>query len=780
MVDYGTHNTEDGNSYLYFNDLPETEDFISDNAEAISYALERREEVADVAIIEEKEGNFFSVNFEIDYCPNIDEETRQEIEAESRDWDENKNTDLTDILNQTELGGAKQRFNNNIAAIKLVNKLYSENRNPTDAEKKVLARFVGWGGLSQAFDENNESWQKEYKELKELLPIADYEQAKGSTLNAYYTDKKVIDGIYAGLERLGVKGNNRILEPSMGTGNFFGFMPQEIANGSKLYGVELDNLTGMIATKLYPQANVQIKGFEDTSFPNCKFDVVVGNVPFGGYGVADSDYNRYNFKVHDYFLAKSIDKVKPNGLVAIVTSKGTMDKLNTSARKYVAERAELLGAIRLPNTAFKQTAGTEAVADILFFRKRNERKSDLTDEQWLSTGKTEEGFEINNYFIKHPEMVLGMLAEETGLYGGVDVTVKDDGRDLSEAIKTAIQNLPQGIYVNPEIAPEDDASEVDYNVKPMCYKTESGRLFMRVGEEMVEQPIPVFPKDAYQRIKAMIDLRESLHHILDIQIQGCSDEVLQREQIKLNAQYDRFVRQYGNINSQTNTRLFRDDGDSALLFACEDIDEETKAITKADIFNKRTIRPYVVPTSTDDCFEALQISKNERGKVDIAYQGGHFIAMTGDDYGNTELKSFDTPEMKAILESKLEKRTEWKGAGTGVEGLSLLDDREVLDKAFASKNGEKIRQLYNGRDLQNNHSNSDMSLMNYLAFWCNHDIDQMLRINATSGLFRADKPQSYYEHTAIKAVKGTPVYTPPKASNNKPSGNGNGSDKGGK
>ena len=374
----------------------------------------------------------------------------------------------------------------------------------------------------------------------------------------------------------------------------------------------------MIATKLYPQANVQIKGFEDTSFPNCKFDVVVGNVPFGGYGVADSDYNRYNFKVHDYFLAKSIDKVKPNGLVAIVTSKGTMDKLNTSARKYVAERAELLGAIRLPNTAFKQTAGTEAVADILFFRKRNERKSDLTDEQWLSTGKTEEGFEINNYFIKHPEMVLGMLAEETGLYGGVDVTVKDDGRDLSEAIKTAIQNLPQGIYVNPEIAPEDDASEVDYNVKPMCYKTESGRLFMRVGEEMVEQPIPVFPKDAYQRIKAMIDLRESLHHILDIQIQGCSDEVLQREQIKLNAQYDRFVRQYGNINSQTNTRLFRDDGDSALLFACEDIDEETKAITKADIFNKRTIRPYVVPTSTDDCFEALQISKNERGKVAIA------------------------------------------------------------------------------------------------------------------------------------------------------------------
>lgn len=567
----------------------------------------------------------------------------QEAEQQQKD---SKNTDLTDILDQTELGGAKTRFRNNVAAIRLVNRLYAENRNPTTEERKTLSRFVGWGGLSQAFDEKNPDWQKEYAELKGLLSAEDYDNARGSTLNAYYTPKEVIDGIYMALNRFGVKGNNRILEPSMGTGNFFGYMPKEVSDGARLYGVELDNLTGRIAAKLYPQANVQIKGFEDTTFPNDKFDIVVGNVPFGGYGVADSDYNRYNFKVHDYFLAKSVDKVKPGGIVAIVTSKGTMDKLNANARKYVAERAELLGAIRLPNTAFKQTAGTEAVADILFFHKREEKITDLSAETWLATGKTEEGYEINQYFIDHPEMVLGTLKEEQGLYGGIDTTVKPDGRDLKDALAEAIQNLPQSFYQNPETSPaEEQTTEVDYNVKPLCYKAENGRLYMRIGDEMVEQAIPKSPKDAYQRIQGMIGLREELHHILDIQIAGCSDEVLKKEQTKLNAQYDLFVRRYGNLNSQTNTKLFKDDGDSALLFSCEDVDEETKAVTKSDVFSKRTIRPYVVPTSTDDPFEALQISKNERGKVDIAY----IEELTGKDYDTvvSELGNavFRDPEM---------------------------------------------------------------------------------------------------------------------------------------
>ena len=539
-----------------------------------------------------------------------------------------ENTDLNSVLDQSELGGAKARFKCNVAAIRLVNKLYSENRAPTESEKKVLSQFVGWGGLSQVFDENNPQWKKEFSELKGLLSQEDCEQARSSTLNAYYTAKDVIDGIYTALNRFGVKGNNRILEPSMGTGNFFGFMQKEIADGSRLYGVELDNLTGRIAAKLYPQANVQIKGFEDTSFPNDKFDIVVGNVPFGGYGVADSDYNRYNFRVHDYFLAKSIDKVKPNGIVAIVTSKGTMDKLNPSARKYVAERAELLGAIRLPNTAFKQTARTEAVADILFFRKREEKLTDLSDVEWLGTGKTEKGYEINQYFIKHPEMILGTLAEEVGLYGGKDVTVKPDGRELSEALNEAVKNLPQNFYTVPEISPAAEQEMPVYDVKPNCYQVINGRLYMRVEDEMQEQRIPSFPKDAYQRICGMIALREELHHILDLQIQGCSDEVLEEEQKRLNAQYDLFVKRYGELNGQTNARLFSEDGDSALLLACENVDKETGKINKSDIFFKRTIRPYIVPTSTDDCFEALQISKNERGRVDISY----IEKLTGKSY----------------------------------------------------------------------------------------------------------------------------------------------------
>lgn len=555
-------------------------------------------------------------------------EARRQVEVHEEETSD-ENTDLTNVLDQSELGGAKARFKGNVAAIRLVNKLYSENRNPTQEEKKILSQFVGWGGLSQAFDENNKQWRREYNELKGLLSQEDYEQARSSTLNAYYTAKDVIGGIYSALARFGVKGNNRILEPSMGTGNFFGFMPQTIADGSRLYGVELDNLTGRIAAKLYPQANVQIKGFEDTSFPNDRFDIVVGNVPFGGYGVADSDYNRYNFRVHDYFLAKSVDKVKPNGIVAIVTSKGTMDKLNPSARKYVAERAELLGAIRLPNTAFKQTAGTEAVADILFFRKREEKISDVSEAEWVSTGKTEEGYEINQYFITHPEMVLGKLTKAVGLYGGEDITVEPNGRELSEAIGEAVKNLPQDFYTVPETSPqEESAIEVDYNVKPLCYKADSGRLYMRIGDEMEEQAIPKTPKDAYQRIQGMIALREELHHILDIQIQGCSDETLQEEQRKLNAQYDLFVRKYGNLNSQTNTRLFKEDGDSALLFASEVVDKETGAVSKADVFTKRTIRPYIVPTSTADPFEALQISKNERGRVDISY----IEELTGKSY----------------------------------------------------------------------------------------------------------------------------------------------------
>lgn len=679
IVKEGTESTSGGNWVVYFDECGGDEQFVREHQEEIADALGQREEVAEVSI----EDDGFDTTYYLDFCPNYDDSWH-----EFEDGDDSKNTDLNGILDQSELGGAKTRFRNNVEVIRFVNQLYSENRNPTDAEKKVLSQFVGWGGLSQAFDENNESWKKEYAELKGLLSQEDYEQARSSTLNAYYTSQDVIGGIYAALDRFGVKGNNRILEPSMGTGNFFGFMPREIAEGSKLYGVELDNLTGRIAAKLYPQANVQIKGFEDTTFPNDKFDIVVGNVPFGGYGVADSDYNRYNFRVHDYFLAKSIDKVRPNGIVAIVTSKGTMDKLNPSARKYVAERAELVGAIRLPNTAFKQTAGTEAVADILFFRKREEKLTDLSGVEWLGTGKTEEGYEINNYFVNHPEMVLGTLAEEVGLYGGKDITVKPDGRDLSEAIAEAVKNLPQGFYVVPEMSPEaESTTEVDYNVKPMCYKAENGRLYMRVGDGMQEQPIPKFPKDAYQRIQGMIALREELHHILDIQIQGCSDEVLEMQQHKLNTQYDLFVKRYGELNSQTNTRLFSEDGDCALLLACEDVDKETGKISKSDIFFKRTICPYVVPTSTDDCFEALQISKNERGRVDISY----IEELTGKSYDDV---LFELGDAVFRNPETVDRADKYSGFETSEEYLSgKVVDKLRMARTFAEEFPEYRRNV---------------------------------------------------------------------------------------
>ena len=534
------------------------------------------------------------------------------------------NTDLTKIgFEQSELGGVKQRFKNNIEAIKLVNRLINSQKEATADEKKVLAKYVGWGGLAQAFDEHNVAWKSEYEELKDVLSVEEYAAAKGSVLNAHYTSKTVIDGIYKALERFGVKGNNRILEPAMGTGNFFGFMPQEIADGAKLYGVELDRVTGKIATKLYPQAKIQIKGFEETAFQDNSFDLMVTNVPFGGYTVFDPDYNKYNFYIHDYFIAKGIDKIKPNGLMAVITSKGTMDKQNPSIRKYIADRAELVGAVRLPNTAFKQTANTEVVTDILFFRKREEKiNATIENTEWLSTGKTEEGYEINNYYIAHPEMILGTLAKETGLYGAEDITVKTDGRDLSAAINAAISRLPQDFYVNPERAEETETHEeveVDYDVKPMNLTAVNGKIYMRVGDSMVEQPVPPFPKDAYQRIVEMISIRKQLRKVLDLQVEGCSDDVLTREQWQLGARYDMFVKRFGYISSKNNLRLFKPDGDSALLFACENVSDDEETVTKADVFTKRTIRPYTAVTSTDDCFEALQISKNERGSVDISY-----------------------------------------------------------------------------------------------------------------------------------------------------------------
>ena len=644
IIAEGIKESSEGNYCSFFEDFKDNENFVRSHKNEIAEELCRREEVSDVEMTDDG----FDVNYYTQYLWNYKDEQEDstavlDLDAEEDEEWENRiesgeitpiesideptkesNTDLTKIgFEQSELGGAKQRFKNNIEAIKLVNRLINSKKEATADEKKVLAKYVGWGGLAQAFDEHNLAWQSEYKELKDVLDDEEYAAAKGSVLNAHYTSKTVIDGIYNALKLFGVKGNNRILEPATGTGNFFGFMPKEIADGAKLYGVELDKITGKIATKLYPQAKIQIKGFEETAFADNSFDLMVTNVPFGGYTVFDPDYNKYNFYIHDYFLAKGIDKVKPNGLMAVITSKGTMDKQNPSIRKYIADRAELVGAVRLPNTAFKQTANTEVVTDILFFRKREEKiNAAIENTEWLATGKTADGYEINNYYISHPEMILGTLVKETGLYGAEDITVKSDGRELSEAINAAIGRLPQGFYVNPERAEETETHEkieVDYDVKPMNLTAINGKIYMRVGDSMVEQPVPPFPKDAYQRIAEMIEIRKQLRKVLDLQVEGCSDEVLLKEQRQLGTKYDSFVKRFGYINSKNNLRLFKSDGDSALLFACENVSDDEETVTKADVFTKRTIRPYTAVTSTDDCFEALQISKNERGSVDISY-----------------------------------------------------------------------------------------------------------------------------------------------------------------
>ncbi len=612
-----------------------------------------------------------------DYKGEKIEQPQEENEHNEQVVEEHFNTNLSGLVDYDNLGGAKTKFRNNIIAINTLKDLERSQKTPTEEDKRKLAKYVGWGGLSYAFDEKNPSWYNEYHELKNTLNAEDYERAKGSVLNAHYTSSEVIKGIYNALSRFGVKGNSKMLEPSLGTGNFFGFMPSEIADSSRLYGVELDSLTGRIAQKLYPQAKIQIKGFEETSFENNSFDVVVGNVPFGGYGVHDSDYNKYNFLIHDYFLAKSIDKLKPNGLMAVITSKGTMDKLNPQVRKYLADRAELVGAIRLPNTAFKKIAGTEVVADILFFCKREEKiNADTTNTNWLATSKTEQGFEINNYFVENPQMVLGELVEEHGLYGAIDVTVKSDDRDILTAINDAVEYLPKDFYTSPEyIETEQEEIEADYDIRPLCFKASSGKVYLRVGDSMVEQTVPKYPKDAYLRIEGMIALRSELRHILDSQTSGCSDDELYHKQRKLNVMYDNFVKRYGYLNSQTNTKLFKEDGDSALLFASENLSEDKKTATKADIYSKRTIRPYSVPTATDDCYEALQISKNERGKVDIAY----IEELTKKNY-DTVLKELSTAIYRNPLEAS--ENDKYAGFETSEEYLS----GDVRRKLYIAEN----------------------------------------------------------------------------------------------
>lgn len=516
-------------------------------------------------------------------------------------------------------GGAKQKYARNIEAIRTLFKLEQEHRGATAEEQQVLSQYVGWGGLADAFDPSKDSWAKEYAELKGLLSEDEYAAARSSTLNAHYTSPTVIRGIYDAVERMGFQSGN-ILEPSMGVGNFFGMLPDSMAD-SRLYGVELDSITGRIAKKLYPQADITVAGFETTDRRDF-YDLAVGNVPFGQYKVNDKAYNKLGFSIHNYFFAKAIDQVRPGGIVAFVTSRYTMDSKDSTARKHMAERADLLGAIRLPNNAFKANAGTEVVSDIIFLQKRD-RPADI-EPDWVQLGKTEDGFAINQYFVDHPEMVLGELITESTQYGREELTVAPiEGTSLADQLAEAVQHI-EGNYTAVEIAAPDVADAeaqrktlpADPTVKNFSYTVVDGEIYYRENSIMTQIELS---DNAKGRVAGMVELRQIVNELIQQQLNDFPDEDIKASQAKLNAAYDAFTAKYGLINDKKNARLFDDDSSYYLLCSLENLDENKNLKSKADMFTKRTIRPERVVTSVDTPSEALAVSIGEHGKVDLPY-----------------------------------------------------------------------------------------------------------------------------------------------------------------
>ena len=516
------------------------------------------------------------------------------------------------------IGGPKQKFARNIEAIQTLRTLEQEHRGATAEEQQVLSQYVGWGGLADVFDPNKENWSTEYTQLKGLLTEEEYAAARASTLNAHYTSPVVIRAIYDAVEKMGFQSGN-ILEPSLGIGNFFGMLPSGMAD-SRLYGVELDSITGHIAQKLYPQADITVAGFETTDRRDF-YDLAVGNVPFGQYKVNDKAYNKLGFSIHNYFFAKTIDQIRPGGVIAFVTSRFTMDSKDSSARKYMAERADLLGAIRLPNNAFKANASTEVVSDILFLQKRD-RPADI-EPAWVQLGQTEDGFNINQYFVDHPEMVLGNLELESTQYGH-DLTVAPiEDANLADQLTEAVQHI-EGQYTAVEIAAPDVAdAEVqrktlpaDPTVKNFSYTVVDGEIYYRENSIMTQIELS---DNAKGRVAGMVELRQIVNELIDQQLNDFPDEDIKASQAKLNYAYDAFTAKYGLINDKKNARLFDDDSSYYLLCSLENLDENKNLKSKADMFTKRTIRPERIVTSVDTPSEALAVSIGEHGKVDLPY-----------------------------------------------------------------------------------------------------------------------------------------------------------------
>ena len=595
--------------------LVRTDDYLSPE-EMEKY--EERQEAQKLADLEEAQQALEAE--QIDVNQPEDKETSETVEEVERREDTVTDIQATNFhITDDELGQGtpKEKFRANIMAIQLLKKCEDENRNATPAEQEILSRYVGWGGLADAFDETKAAWETEYLELKTVLTPEEYAAARASTLNAHYTQPIVIDSMYQVLENLGfTKGN--ILEPSMGVGNFFGMLPENL-NQSKLYGVELDSISGRIARLLYPDANIQIKGFEKTDYPNDFFDVTIGNVPFGAYKVNDRQYDRFNFMIHDYFLAKTIDQLRPGGVAALITTKGTMDKASPEVRKYLAERADLLGAIRLPNTAFKANAGTEVSADILFFQKRDSMTKEMPE--WVNLGSDTNGITVNQYFADHPEMILGEMKEVSGPYGMETTCAPMKGADLElqlqEAVKHIKGSMVPAVDVETELDEMPESIPADPNVRNYSYTVVDDQVYYRVNSLMNQVKMPAATAE---RVKGMVAIRDTVRELIAMQMEEfVTDEEIQKQQEKLNQVYDTYTAKYGVIGSNANKRAFSDDSSYCLLCSLEDLNEDGTLKRKADMFTKRTIKRAVAVTSVETATEALALSLNERAKVDLTY-----------------------------------------------------------------------------------------------------------------------------------------------------------------
>lgn len=519
------------------------------------------------------------------------------------------------------VGGPKAKYQANVTAIRLLKQLEADGSSATPEEQEILSRYVGWGGIPQAFDSANDKWTSEYAELKELLTPAEYDAARGSTLNAHYTAPVIIESIYQAVEQMGMEPRT-VLEPAMGTGNFFGMLPESMQNAD-LYGVELDSITGRIAKQLYPQAHITVDGFERVNFADNRFDLAVGNVPFGNYQLADARYDKEHFFVHDYFFGKSLDKVRPGGIVAFVTSKGTLDKPNTAVREYLAQRADLLGAVRLPNNAFLKNAGTEVTSDIIFLQKRKSPPEQMSD--WVQIGQTADGVPVNKYFEQHPEMVLGSMAWETGPYGQETTCKPFEGADLKEQLTQAISHLDTPDRTLITQAADQSKTEMPEvldapaEMRNFSYTEVGGKLFYKENDSL--NPVEV-PAATAERIRGMIGLRDITRNLIEAQLNGGSDEQISHLQGQLNTAYDQFIAKNGLLNSTGNKRAFEQDSSYCLLCSLEVLDEDGRLERKADMFTKRTINQQKSVDHVDTPTEALAVSIGERAGIDLTFMAG--------------------------------------------------------------------------------------------------------------------------------------------------------------